>query len=288
MKAFTLFTVASFFVLQTGYSQVEIFMPGLISNNDAFGIAISPDSKHLFYVKSYGGRDTLRIYESKKIRGKWQKPAPAFFNNDQFPHIDPSFSPDGGIVMFNVSKDSSRGFDIYAVYKNKNGWSDPVILNDEVNSAFSDFYATMARNRNIYFTRRTASNDIYVSKYENGGYQKATPLPSPVNTGGIESNPYISPGEEYLICFSDKKGGYGESDLYISFQKEGRWSIPQNLGPVINTTVAEFCPGIFNNGKYFYFSRTLRQGNKRIENIYRIKTKALNLEKMRQNAQFEP
>jgi Tol biopolymer transport system component len=288
MKALTSFIITAFFLLQSGYAQVEIFEPGLISDNDAFGIAISPDNKHLFYVKSYGGRDTLRIYTSHRKNGQWHKPVPAFFNNDQYPHIDPSFSPDGKIILYNVSKDSARGFDIYAVYKTKHGWSDPVLLDDAVNSPFSDFYATVAQNKNIYFTRRTSSNDIYVSKYERGRYQKAVPLPSPVNTSGTESNPYISPGEDYLIYFSDKPGGYGESDLYISFQKNGRWSIPQNLGPLINTATAEFCPGIFNNGKYFYFSRTLRQGNKRIENIYRIKTKALNLEKMRQNAQFEP
>lgn len=288
MKAFTSFILTAFLWLQSGYTQVEIFEPGLISENDAFGIAISPDNKHLFYVKSYGGRDTLRIYESKRRDGKWQKPALAFFSNNQYPHIDPSFSPDGKTILYNVSKDSSRGFDIYAVHKTENGWTNPVLLSEEVNSASSDFYATMARNQNIYFTRRTSSNDIYVSKYENGSYQKASLLPSPVTTAGTESNPYIAPGEEYLIFFSDKPGGYGESDLYISFQKDGRWSIPQNLGPEINTAIAEFCPGVFNNGKYFYFSRTLRQGDKRIENIYRIKMKALNLEKMRQNAQFEP
>lgn len=223
-----------------------------------------------------------------KKKKKWQSPTLAFFNDNAYPHIDPAYSPDGKTILYNVSKDSTRGFDIYVINKTEGGWSNPILLNDSVNSKFSDFYATMSLNRNIYFTRRTESNDIYVSRFENGEYRKAVPVSLSINTVSAESNPYISPGEEYLIFFSDRPGGFGDSDLYISFQKNGTWNKPQNLGSQINTAIAEFCPGIFDNGKYFYFSRTAVEGNKRIENIYRIKTKALNLEKMRQRAQFEP
>jgi hypothetical protein len=97
-----------------------------------------------------------------------------------------------------------------------------------------------------------------------------------VINAGNESNPYISAQEDYLIFFSDRKGGYGDNDLYISFNKNGKWSIPQNLGSKVNTAISEFCPGVDTKNDMFYFSRTEMIGRQRVENISSL-LKDLNL-----------
>ncbi len=40
-----------------------------------------------------------------------------------------------------------------------------------------------------------------------------------------------------LIMSMESYGSYGNEDIYVSFKKEnGRWSMPQNLGPEVNST----------------------------------------------------
>jgi ribosomal protein L17 len=53
---------------------------------------------------------------------------------------------------------------------------------------------------------------------------------------------------------SDRPGGYGGLDLYISKKINGDWGPAVNLGPVINTSLNEDRPFLINNGKTLFFS----------------------------------
>ncbi len=55
-----------FIIGNAAFAQAKLFEPKRISNDQAFGLAIAPNGQELFYVNSYGGRDTLRIFPSKK------------------------------------------------------------------------------------------------------------------------------------------------------------------------------------------------------------------------------
>lgn len=278
--------LGTMFVASATISQVTIFEPGNISNNTVFGAAFTPDGRHVYFVNAFGGRDTLQLFQSTKENGKWGKPVPAFFGDSKYKQIDPAVSPDGKTILFNVNKNDDRNFDIYAVYRTDSGWTAPALLGDSINTMASEFYATISSNNNIYFTRRIESNDIYVSYFVNGRYLKAVPLDTVINTSKAESNPYISAGEDYLIFFSDRDGGFGNSDLYISFKKKNSWSIPINLGSNINTVDSEFCPTIDLSSGYFSFSRTKVTGQRRIENIYLVKLKDMKLKKLKKQAKY--
>ena len=270
----------------TGFSQASVFEPDVISNDQVFGGSFSPDGKEVYFTAAFGGRDSLQIFHSKKLKGLWQKPRPAHFAYRRYKQIDPFVSPDGNTILYNSNNNAPGDFDIYAIYYSTKGWSAPKRLGSEINTGNSEFYATMSNNGNLYFTRRVKDNDLYVSKYVNGKYQTAVPL-DPVINAGNESNPYISAAEDYLIFFSDRKGGFGDSDLYISFLKNGKWSIPQNLGPKVNSAIAEFCPGVDQKNDLFYFSRTEMVGKQRVENIYFIKLKELNLADLKSTARYQ-
>jgi Tol biopolymer transport system component len=253
----------------------------LISNGEVFGIAISPLGDELFYVNAYGGRDSLHIFHSKKLNDEWQKPQPTSFSIDNINQIDPSFSPDGKTLLINAYISDDKKYDVYSINKTETGWSEPQVMSDQINTDAHEFYATMTSNRNVYFTRRNESNDIYVSKYDNGKYQKAVPLKGEINTEFSESNPYISPEEDYIIFISDREGGYGGADLYISFNNKDVWSAPINFGPKINTKDSEFCPSQDYSNERFFFARTILDGKRRIENIYSIPMDALNIDELK-------
>ena len=207
----TILTVLIFSYNSRG--QAEIFEPNLISDNKAFGLTISPNGQELFYVKSFGGRDTLQIYQSKKVNNQWTRPELAFFADKNFVQIDPAYSPDGNSLLFNVLTSKESSFDIYLTHRTVSGWTKPEKLSDSINTNAADFYATISSKGNIYFARRNQSIDIYVSYFIDNKYQKAIPLEKTINTEKSESNPYISPKEDYLIFFSDKADGFGDSDL---------------------------------------------------------------------------
>lgn len=300
MSRNVLFSVLLVAIANIAVGQAKIFEPGLISDNQAFGLTISPNGKELLFVKSYGGRDTLQIYQSSKINGVWQKPVLAFFADPNYKQIDPAFSPDGKTILFNSLTSAQYSFDIYALHQTDTGWTKPFRLSDSINTELSDFYATISNNKNIYFTRRTKSNDIYVSHFKDGHYQKAIPLDKTITyTDFSESNPYISPQEDFIIFFSDLKAGivgndlyilndgFGESDLYISFSKKGKWSHPINLGEKVNSKIGEFCPSIDYATKAFLFSRTEVIENKRVENIYTIPLKELGLKRLKRSAKWD-
>ena len=58
-----------------------------------------------------------------------------------------------------------------------------------------------------------------------------------------------------LLVVSDKPGGWGGRDIYMSTkQSDGSWSTPENLGPTINTAFDEDAPFLMPDNKTLYFA----------------------------------
>ena len=267
-------------VLAFGQPEPTLFQPGIISDGGVFGLTLSPDSKTALWVKSNGKRDTLIIMESTNREGRWMKPVVASFStrNGEWKDIDPVFCPDGKTVLFQSTrpvqgKPNRTGFDIWMVQKTKNGWTTPVHLGNVINSDQSESFASMANNRNIYFMKENENpaykSDLYVSEWKNGSYQTPKNIGAPINTTERESNPFISPKEDYLIYFSSSPEGLGEVDLYISFKTKSGWSSPHNLGHPINSALAEFCPFFHSREKRLYFARQ-KKGDRMMEDHYSV------------------
>ncbi|WP_133259625.1 TolB family protein [Pseudochryseolinea flava] len=258
----------------------EIFQPGLISNGGVFGFTLSPDGKEAFWVQSNGGRDTLIIMHSMNVKGKWQQPTPASFSGNAgvWKDIDPVFSPDGKTILFQSNrpvegKPDRTFFDIWISKREKNGWSKAIHLGNVINTDASESFASMTKSGNIYFMKDNpdgkGSSDIWVSKFENNQYKDAVNLGAPVNTTFRESNPFVSPNEDYIIYFSSDSTGLGDVDLFISFKHGDQWSKPKSLGSPINGKLGEFCPFYHERQKKLYFCRTVTHANgRRTEDIF--------------------
>lgn len=281
MKFFLFIVLLLPFTTLQSQTTPQEFEPGLISKSGEFGLTISPDSKTALWVQSNGKRDTLVIMQSTKKKGRWQQPVVASFSQSdgKWKDIDPMFSPDGKTVLFQSTRkvpglDNRTGFDIWAVNKEKNGWSKAYHLGNTINSDSSESYASVASNGNIYFMKNNedgiGSSDIYVSRFVNGQYTTPQNIGSPVNTKHRESNPYIAANEEYLLYFSSDPGGFGEVDLFISFNKNGQWTSPVNLGKPINSSLAEFCPFVHATEKRLYFSRQEKSTGRMVEKLFSI------------------
>ena len=99
------------------------------------------------------------------------------------------------------------------------------------------------------------SGDIFQSIQNKGKWSKITRLNDPINTLYNETHASLSSEGDVLFFTSNRNGGYGGLDIYKSvLDKNGEWSPPKNLGPVINTVFDEKSPFVTENGKKLYFS----------------------------------
>ena len=70
--------------------------------------------------------------------------------------------------------------------------------------------------------------------------------------------PCFTPDGSAMFFASDRDGGYGGYDLYISYREGDTWSLPINLGPVVNTAGDEISP--FYDGDKLYFASDYHYG----------------------------
>ncbi len=98
--------------------------------------------------------------------------------------------------------------------------------------------------------------DIYVSDRIEDEWKPYRKVPNINHPVYWDSQPSISADGNTLYFSSDRPGGYGGTDIYVSYRnpKTGEWSVPQNLGPKINTPGHERTPFIHSDSETLYFS----------------------------------
>jgi outer membrane protein OmpA-like peptidoglycan-associated protein len=99
------------------------------------------------------------------------------------------------------------------------------------------------------------SCDLYISYLTPDGWSTPENLGDSINTEYWESAPSISPDKRDLYFVSNRPGGYGGNDIYVSHRRsDGRWTQPENLGPVINTIGNDATPFIHADNQSLYFT----------------------------------
>lgn len=97
--------------------------------------------------------------------------------------------------------------------------------------------------------------DLYISYYTPQGWSEPQNLGTAVNTEFWESSPSLSPDKSALYFSSDRPGGYGGSDLYVSHRlPNGQWSPAENMGPEINSAGDDLAPFIHADNQSLYYT----------------------------------
>ena len=240
----------------------ELVGEGTVStSDDEFGGSLSPDGTAMFYDITVPPHYLYVMCESRFKEGKWQTPQVLPFSG-LYRDSDPVLTPDGKTLFFASDRPrngvESTNFYIWAAEKTETGWIEPRLLDGPVNSDGSQVFASLARNGNLYFTsdRNKGRFDVYRSRLVGGKYQPAEDLGPAINGDGIWSlEALIAPDESYLLIGSfGRQPSFGNSDLFISYNQNGVWSKPKNLGPVINTSAREYSPRISPDGKWLIFT----------------------------------
>ncbi len=154
-------------------------------------------------------------------------------------------------------------------------WEDKTIpygfysLNTAANEGAGVFNA---EKNKYYFTICYQGNPcyLYVSELIDGKWSKPTMLPESVNKPGYDhKQPALSVNEDTLYFSSDRPGGYGQHDLWMSIKNEqGEWTNPLNLGKKINTTQNEVAPFFYTEDKLLFFSSNGHPGYGGFDNFF--------------------
>ena len=97
--------------------------------------------------------------------------------------------------------------------------------------------------------------DLYKSVYTPKGWSEPENLGANINTEFWESSPSLSPDNRVLFFSSNRPGGYGGKDLYVSYRNpNGSWGPARNMGPEINTKGDELAPFIHPDNQTLYFT----------------------------------
>ncbi|MFN3851436.1 MAG: hypothetical protein ACK4NY_18510 [Spirosomataceae bacterium] len=239
----------------------QLLLPNFISTGlNERDLTISPDGKELYFtVVSPQNAMSAICYSTKTSSGDWTKPKIASFSG-VYSDLEPAFSPDGKKLYF-VSKrpvdgKEKRDFDIWFVEKSKEGWSSAKHL--PINTDFDEFYPSVAANGNLYFTasynEAVSKEDIFVSEFKDGNYQKAIALDSTINSKMYEFNAFVAPDESFILFTAyGRKGDKGRGDIYISFKSGSKWQIPKQIA-LINSEKLDYCPTVSFDKKILFFT----------------------------------
>lgn len=154
--------------------------------------------------------------------------------------------------------------EIWVSYRKDGAWSELVDINDvpgepSVNSAYADHCLAFSADGSEAFWTSTrpggfGGNDIWTSRRVNGVWTGPENLGPNVNSAASEHHSMPSPDGHYLHITSDRSGGFGGEDIYVSArQPDGTWGKPVNLGSPINGPANDRCAYWTPDGTIFVF-----------------------------------
>ena len=171
----------------------------------------------------------------------------------------PTISADGNTVVF-TRRINENNEDLYITYRKDTSWTIPKSI-EEINTLYNEGAPAISPDgRILVFTscdipESYGGCDLFISEYKDNEWSLPRNLSRDINTPGYESQANFADNGNTLYFVSNRKGGFGGYDLWVSYRmKNLSWSKPKNLGPSINTAKDEDCPFMHPNGKTLYFS----------------------------------
>ena len=240
------------------------------SRNDEAGVGISGMFKEKFFDLFYSERNE---------HGNYVIPSPINGAiNSELHDGTATFSPDGFTMYFTRNRERTKGLVALKIYSAEligGEWTNIVELpfNSE---KFSNSHPTLSKDgRRLFFASDRKGGfggmDIYVSEWNNGLWGEPRNAGFGVNGPANEIFPYVG-HDNTLYYASDREGGWGKLDVYMSEANGKVYGKSLNLGAPFNTSADDF--GFFiDRKKEKGFISSNRSGGKGKDDIYEWKLK---------------
>lgn len=190
--------------------------------------------------------------------------------NTEFHEYKPYITADESMLFFtsrrpsSTSKEKDPVFndyyeDIYYSTKQADGqWSQAKNIGEPINTADHDAISGLSidGSKLIIYLGNKNNGDLFESQLLGDKWGKPQDFGKNINTDKFhESSASYSLDGKAVYFISDKPGGNGDRDIYVSYRDEkGKWSKAENLGAVVNTEFGEEGVFMHPDGKTLYFS----------------------------------
>lgn len=239
-----------------------------VFNDD--GPGLSKDGLSLYFTSTRPGFGNEDIWVSQRASqdAPWGSPLNLgpVINTAAFERV-PNFSRDGHWLFFGSDRSESSfgGFDIWASWRphvqDDFGWQAPVNLGSGINTALIENAPAFLQTEDgaqIIFTRNKAPGDfdLWVSaRQADGTWATAVPIDELNTTPFNESRPAIR-HDGLEIFFQSNRPGSVLFDLWAAVRDTtaDAWSVPANLGPILNSTLADIQPTISSERETLIFA----------------------------------
>ena len=254
---------------------------GVNSNLSDYGPTLNADDQVMIFTSKrnshHRGVDPVYdedIFYSRMEDGYWSDARELKAINSSFNEGSATISRNGNELYF-ARCNSPDGFgdcDIYhAVRKDDNSWGDIKNLGTSINSVAWDSHPSLSPSEDtLYFASDRIGGfgvtDIYYAvKNTNGEWQKAQNAGPIINTRSSEVSPFYHHLNDVLYFSSNGHGlNFGEFDIYKSYYRNGMWSEPQNIGPLVNGPGSEYYFTIDSKAESLYYAKSV---GKNLENM---------------------
>jgi len=170
----------------------------------------------------------------------------------------PSITIDGKNLIFTRRINSDEDF--YESTLENGIWQKALPLSGMVNTNLNEGAQNISQDgewiifAGCNYPEGQGSCDLYISYKTLKGWSEPGNLGPVINTDFWESSPSLSPDKRDLYFSSDKPGGYGGRDIWVSHRTGNKWSRPINLGPEINTSGNESSAFMYADNQTLFFN----------------------------------
>lgn len=206
---------------------------------------VSGDGKVMLYMSDYSDDGSFTLMKSDYRAGKWQNSenvvgvgSPKVNNWGGY-----ALDYDGkGIYFSSRRSDGVGGFDIWYTQEEDGKYSIAKNIGKPLNSVANEGNPSITPDeQRMYFMRcdrmsTSIAEGCKIFYSENGprGWSEAVELPEYINRGNTTS-PRILPDNRTLLFSSDRPGGKGGIDIWLSRRSGEHWSEPVNV-EAVNTS----------------------------------------------------
>jgi peptidoglycan-associated lipoprotein len=172
------------------------------------------------------------------------------------------------VITYDGNKGDEYRAKVYTAKKGAKGtWAEPKVFGDEINRpGYEQGNVTLHPRGNLmYFTRAQLEGTVlnssaifYSTKDDKENWTPANEVAG-INGTHIAKQPAIGElfGKEVMFFVSNMDGGKGGFDIYYATKEsDGKFSLPVNLGPTINSIGDEETP-FYRDGKLYFSSNGL-------------------------------
>ena len=175
--------------------------------------------------------------------------------NSKDDEINPVPSPTYVNRYYYSSNRAQDNFDLFSAEMMEGKWLHGDHIHSSLNTANNEILQDCSLDGSVMvFLRgdKYGSNRLYLNRYSQSKHNQRVIFSETKAVTGDQDVYLVN--DEIMIFASNREGGYGGYDLYISEFSSAGWSKPINLGPEVNSSYDERYPFLVEDQSQLFFS----------------------------------